>query len=414
MYTYDAAGNRTQMVDGGTTNYTYDANNKMTVAGNIAYTYDSNGNTVTKTVGGTSTTTYSYDWADQLTGITYPDATTAAFAYGPVGERVSKTESGTTLYYWHDGVRVILEGTFSGATWTQNAQYTVEGDSYYDPLISMRRGGATSHYLYDQIGSTRKLINSGETVTDTYQYEAFGNLKSSTGSTTNPYQYVGSLGYHKDPTSELLHLGARYCDPVLGRFLQSDVVPVAGIYAYASNSPLTAVDANGAKPRSIVPRRGLSLLDLMLYCVTQANMEALTFVASADKTAHCYFHCEVVKCMTRGRGLVGGVIGMRLAGELGMLNEYVQFGRAIGDSLAYAYLPGMYARPNWGTALSPGDMEANAHGLLCALQRQSCYDCCCARSRHWGWREHNGWWVSKRLHAVISPPPGGGFWLWWP
>ena len=99
----------------------------------------------------------------------------------PAGRALTRpgTESGTTLCYWHDGDRVILEGTlglrsgqaFSDQTWTRNARYTLTGASYHHALISMRRGDATSYYRYDRIGSTRKLINSSETVTDTCQHE---------------------------------------------------------------------------------------------------------------------------------------------------------------------------------------------------------------------------------------------------
>jgi len=110
----------------------------------------------------------------------------------------------------------------------------------------MRRGGATSYYLYDQIGSTRKLVDSSETATDTYQYEAFGNLESSTGSTTNPYQYVGSLGYHKDATSGLLHMGARYYMAEVGAFISPEPLAVeAHSYVYCGAAPTALVDPSG-------------------------------------------------------------------------------------------------------------------------------------------------------------------------
>ena len=44
-----------------------------------------------------------------------------------------------------------------------------------------------SFYGYDGHGNVRFLTNSTGTVTDTYQYDAFGRLIASTGSTPNNF-----------------------------------------------------------------------------------------------------------------------------------------------------------------------------------------------------------------------------------
>jgi hypothetical protein len=57
-------------------------------------------------------------------------------------------------------------------------------------------------------------------------YEAFGNPISQSGSTVNPFRYVGALGYYwfdfahhgRDRASALRLLGARYYSPQVGRF----------------------------------------------------------------------------------------------------------------------------------------------------------------------------------------------------
>jgi len=105
---------------------------------------------------------------------------------------------------------------------------------------------AWRHYLYDGLGSTRQLLDASQNVTDTYTYEAFGNLKGSTGSTPNPYRYVGSLGYYQTGSS-LMHLGARYYWPEVGRFGQRDPVGEnhSGSYAYSIPNPVLYADATG-------------------------------------------------------------------------------------------------------------------------------------------------------------------------
>jgi hypothetical protein len=80
----------------------------------------------------------------------------------------------------------------------------------------MRRQNTTYHYMLDALGSVRKLTDANQATTDSYSYEAFGSIVASSGSTTNPYRYVGSLGYYRDSTSGLLHVGARYYSPEVG------------------------------------------------------------------------------------------------------------------------------------------------------------------------------------------------------
>lgn len=47
-----------------------------------------------------------------------------------------------------------------------------------------------SFYGYDGHGSTRFLTNMAGSVTDTYNYDAFGNLINSTGTTPNNYLFA--------------------------------------------------------------------------------------------------------------------------------------------------------------------------------------------------------------------------------
>ena len=48
-----------------------------------------------------------------------------------------------------------------------------------------------SFYGYDGFGSVRTLTNAASTVTDTYDYDAWGNAVNTTGSTPNVYLYRG-------------------------------------------------------------------------------------------------------------------------------------------------------------------------------------------------------------------------------
>jgi len=89
----------------------------------------------------------------------------------------------------------------------------------------------------------------------TTTYDAFGNVESSTGSSSNVYRYAGQHGYRNDGDDGLMHVGARYYDPLVGRFLQADTYlgqvgnpQSLNRYAYVENNPVNAVDPSGKVP----------------------------------------------------------------------------------------------------------------------------------------------------------------------
>ena len=123
-------------------------------------------------------------------------------------------------------------------------QYT-----YGDDLISQDRAGSVSYYHYDGLGSTRALSNAAGDVTDTYNYEAFGELLNSTGSTENKYRYAGE---QTDSFLGMQYLRARYYDSGIGRFSTMDEWPgiydepiTLNKYLYGNADPVMNVDPTG-------------------------------------------------------------------------------------------------------------------------------------------------------------------------
>ena len=65
-----------------------------------------------------------------------------------------------------------------------------------------------------------------------------GKQTNSSGSLTNPFQYVGR---EFDSESSLYYMRARYFDPSTGRFISEDPISFDGgenFYAYTRNSPV--------------------------------------------------------------------------------------------------------------------------------------------------------------------------------
>ncbi|HLO15314.1 MAG TPA: RHS repeat-associated core domain-containing protein [Anaerolineales bacterium] len=118
-------------------------------------------------------------------------------------------------------------------------------------LTSQTRGTTTRYFLQDGQGSTRALTNTSSpaTVTDSYSYNAFGDLATSSGTTVNSYRYTGQ---QFDSLTGLYDLRARYYNPALGRFLSQDTYPVEvgnpvelNRYGYTGNNPINGMDPSG-------------------------------------------------------------------------------------------------------------------------------------------------------------------------
>jgi RHS repeat-associated protein len=101
-----------------------------------------------------------------------------------------------------------------------------------------------SFYGYDGGGTVRQLTNAAGAVTDTYDYDAFGNILRQTGSTQNNYLYRAE---QYDSDLGLYYLRARYYNPVNGRFTGVDPLTDQGErrYEYADADPVDEMDPSG-------------------------------------------------------------------------------------------------------------------------------------------------------------------------
>lgn len=248
-FTYDTVGNRqnktyTAFNQSAVSNdYTYNSADQLLAENGITYTYDLNGNLATMT-DSTGTTTYSYDYNNRLINVTLPSSA-VTYQYDADGNRVTASKASDSTRYLVDTNRrlpqVLAEYTTNG---TPRASYV-----YADDLISMNRGGVVSYYHFDGLGSTRLLSDSNGIVSDTNDYDAFGNQMAATGTSANEFLFTGQ---QYDVNIGFYFLRARYFQPGNGRFIAYDPFvgdPYAPMslhkYVYAADDPVNKIDPSG-------------------------------------------------------------------------------------------------------------------------------------------------------------------------
>ncbi|PRX24058.1 RHS repeat-associated protein [Orenia metallireducens] len=124
----------------------------------------------------------------------------------------------------------------------------------------MTRSGITYYYHLNGHGDVIALSDELGNIVAQYDYDAWGNILSQSGSmaTENPYGYAG---YYYDEETGLYYLRARYYDPEIGRFIRRDTVQKINQYAYAENNPVMLIDPSGHYWKSVLSLFGIEHLE---------------------------------------------------------------------------------------------------------------------------------------------------------
>ena len=162
--------------------------------------------------------TYTWDPQGRMIGAT-TGGNTVSYTYDDAGDRTSETVNGQTTTFLNDPNQAydqVLEEYAPGGVLA--ATYIRGIDLLFEER-SERRRHAVVLRRRDNLGSTRALTNSAGAVTDTYSYDAYGNLIAGTGTTVNPYLFTGQWF---DAAIGQYYLRARDYEPTTGAFVSLD------------------------------------------------------------------------------------------------------------------------------------------------------------------------------------------------
>jgi RHS repeat-associated protein len=200
---------------------------------------------------------------------------------------VEKVAGGVTTGYTYDGTAVLRE--IRGST---TLKY-VHGPAIDEPL-AVDDGASLSYVHADGLGCVVRMTSAAGAVTQTRQYDAWGNLE--TGATEPGYAFTGR---EWDPETGLHYYRARYFDPAVGRFISEDplspayLARVGGLttgrlatdassYVYAGNRPTTYTD-----PLGLCPPEGKKCKVLCIRLITLGDL----YLYDGGNFYHLYYCC---------------------------------------------------------------------------------------------------------------------------
>lgn len=281
--TEDSAGNRTvKNADTVRTTSLYDAANQLrynqAAAGRTTFAYDSAGNQQLEQPPAGSRTTTTWDYENQPILYRLPDASRVTMSYNSDSRRVIKESASETVKFVWDPVADAYLSELDVSNTTQ-VVYTQEPQQF-GRVISQRRSSTSNWYHTDSLGSTRALTNVSQVVSDTYLCDAWGNPISSTGTTVNPFRWVGNVGYYFDTATGLFYIRARTYQPTIARWTSVDplfaLLALKGMRArdpigYAGGSE-TLYSYCDSKVLKRLDPTGLASCTVKLVCVTLGGL----------------------------------------------------------------------------------------------------------------------------------------------
>ena len=243
-YIYDRCGNRLVRVDSdGKEEYHYNRKNQLISrkkgTESVEYRYDLQGN-ILEEASNRGKTEYGYNAFNQQTTTFMNNGQIQENWYDAEFLRAEVSENGCSSRFLYYNGELLAESELND---TVRNRYILG----YGVAASWQKEGYHSYHL-DEQNSTAYITDSDQRVENSYQYDAFGVIKSKTESIYNRILYTGQ---QFDSITRQYYLRARYYNSAIGRFVQEDLYRGDGLnlYAYCANNPVIYYDPMGEAGR---------------------------------------------------------------------------------------------------------------------------------------------------------------------
>ena len=197
-------------------------------------------------------------------------------AVAPQGTHLASTQTVTHEYLTQSG-KVMRETIKTNQTVTAVMDFVYDESGKPFAMIDQRSAQPkTYYYVLNLQGDVVKLVTESGAVVASYEYDAWGNILSQSGSMAdvNPLRY---RGYYYDSETGFYYLQSRYYDPATRRFINADVYTSTGqgfvgtnMFAYCNSNPVSNYDAQGRLPHTnlIASDSGKTPIKTKIICIS--------------------------------------------------------------------------------------------------------------------------------------------------